>query len=81
MTKKQIEEEFKRIDYELRINRPNFIPFPPDVVKRREMLLFAQVHLSNILEAKRKKDPWEENFEENMYKVVISKYYGWDKNE
>jgi hypothetical protein len=81
MRRKQIDEEFKRINYELRVNRPNFTPYPPDVVKRREMLLFAQVHLSNVLEAKLKKDKWEENFEENMYKVVMSKYYGWDKNE
>jgi len=81
MRKKQIEEEFKRINYELRVNKPNFTPYPPDVVKRREMLLFAQVHLSNVLGAKLKKDKWEENFEENMYKVVMSKYYGWDKNE
>jgi len=81
MRKKQIEEEFKRIDYELRVNRPKFTPYPPDVVKRRELLLFAQVHLSNVLGAKLKKDAWEENFEENMYKVVMLKYYGWDKNE
>jgi hypothetical protein len=79
MRRKQIDEEFKRINYELRVNRPNFTPYPPDVVKRREMLLFAQVHLSNVLEAKLKKDKWEEDFEENMYKVVMSNYHSWDK--
>jgi len=81
MTKKQIDEEFKKINYELRVNRPKFTPYPPDLVKRREMLLFAQVHLSNVLGAKLNKNVWEENFEENMYKVVMSKYYDWDKNE
>lgn len=81
MRKKEIEDEFKKINYELRVNKPNLTPYPHDVVRRREMLLFAQVHLSNILEAKRKKDTWEENFEENMYKAVMSKYYDWDKNE
>jgi len=79
MRRKQIDEEFKRIDYELRVNRPKSTPYPRDVVKRRELLLFAQVHLSNILEAKLKRNKWEEDFEENMYKIVMSNYYGWDK--
>jgi len=81
MRREQIDKEFKRIDYELRVNRPKFTPYPPHVVKRRELLLFAQVHLSNVLEAKLKKDKWEESFEENMYKVIMSNYYNWDKNE
>ena len=54
MNKKQIEQEFKKIDYEIRFNKPDFAPYPPDLVKRREYLLFAQVHLSNILDAKLK---------------------------
>ena len=56
MNKKQIEQEFKKIDYELRVNKPDSAPYPPDLVKRREYLLFAQVHLSNILNAKVKED-------------------------
>ncbi|MDO9464211.1 MAG: hypothetical protein Q7J67_02815 [bacterium] len=75
MTKKQIEQEFKKIDYELFVNRPNFTPYPPDVIKRREYLLFAQVHLSNILGAKR-----DERFESEMYNKVMETYYNWDKN-
>ena len=81
MTKKEIDREFKKIDYELRVNKPNFTPYPPDLVKRREMLLFAQVHLSNVLEAKLKKDKWAEDFEENIYKAIMSNYYNWGKNE
>lgn len=81
MRKKQIKKEFKKINYELRVNKPNFTPYPPDVVKRREMLLFAQVHLSNVLEAKFRKDKWEEDFEEDMYKAVMSNYYGCVKND
>lgn len=81
MNKKQIGREFKKINHELRINKPDFIPYPPDLIKRREFLLFAQVHLSNILDAKLKKDKWNERFETEMYKIVINNYYNWDKNE
>ena len=81
MNKKQIEREFKKIDYELRVNRPNIAPYPPDIVKRRENLLFAQVHLSNILGAKIKKYKWDEEFETEMYNEVMEIYYNWDKNE
>lgn len=79
MTRKGIEQEFKKIDYELSVNRPNFTPYPPNVVKRREFLLFAQVHLGNILGAKIKKDKWSERFETEMYSKVMGIYYNWDK--
>lgn len=81
MTRKQIEKEFKKINYELRINVPDFCSYLPDDVKRREYLLFAQVHLSNILGSKIKKDKWDENFETEMYNEVMEIYYNWDKNE
>ena len=81
MNKKQIKQEFKKIDYELRFNKPAVAPYPPDVVKRREFLLFAQVHLSNILDAKSKKDRLSERFETEMYNKVMETYYNWDQNE
>jgi len=80
MTRKEIEQEFKKIDYELRVNKPDFAPYPLDIVKRREFLLFAQVHLSNILDAKLKRDEWDEKFETEMYNKVKETYYNWDKN-
>ena len=80
MNKKQIDEEFKKINYELRINKPFITPYPPDIVKRREYLLFAQVHLNNILGAKLEKDKWNEKFETEMYNKVIGIYYNWNKN-
>lgn len=81
MTKKEIECEFKKIGCELRVDRPDAVPYSPDLVKRREFLLFAQVHLSNILEAKFKKDEWDERFETQMYNKVIKIYYNWEKSE
>jgi hypothetical protein len=81
MRKQQIEKEFKKISDELRYNRSDFSPYTPDIIKRREFLLFAQVHLSNILDAKLKKDRWSEKFEIDMYNKVMGTYYNWDKNE
>jgi len=79
MNKKQIDREFRKINYELRVNKPDSTPYPPKIVKRREFLLFAQVHLSNILDAKSKKDKWDERFETQMYNKVMKIYYDWDK--
>jgi hypothetical protein len=78
---RQVEWEFQKIDYEIRVNKPDSAPYPPDIVKRREFLLFAQVHLSNILGAKLKRDKWEERFETEMYNKVMEIYYNWEKNE
>ena len=78
MNEKKIEKEFKKIDYELRNNKPNFTSYPFDIIKKREFLLFAQVHLSNILDAKFKRDKWEERFETEMYNKVIEIYYNWN---
>lgn len=47
MTKKGLLMEWKRLDYEIFENCPRTDkPFPPAIVERRELLLFAQVHLS-----------------------------------
>ena len=81
MTRKEIDKEFKKINYEFRVNKPASAPYPPDIVKRREYLLFAQVHLSNVFYAKIKKDKWDEEFETEMYNEVMEIYYNWDKNE
>jgi hypothetical protein len=82
MNKKEIEEEYKRLKFELFKNKPKISgPYPPEIVKRREFLLFAQVHLSNILGAKLKRDEWNERFETEMYHKVMEIYSNWDKNE
>jgi hypothetical protein len=81
MNKKEIPREFKKINYEMRHNRPRFTPYPYNLVKQRELLLFAQVHLTNILDAKLKKDKWVEGFETEMYRAVMNNYYNWDKSE
>ncbi|MDD2890877.1 MAG: hypothetical protein PHE49_09625 [bacterium] len=75
MTKKQIKQEYKKITTELRFNKPKIAPYPPEIVKRREFLLFAQVHLGNILGAKSKKEKRKERFETEMYNKIMEFYY------
>ena len=75
MKEEQIEKEFKKIDGELRNNKPSFIPYSFDIIKKREFLLFAQVHLNNIVDAKFKRDKWEEKFETEMYDKVMKIYW------
>lgn len=74
-------KEWRRLNFEVLENKPKIeTPYPPDIVKRRELLLFAQVHLNNILDAKLKKDDWYERFETKMYHKVMELYYEWDRN-
>lgn len=81
MNKKEIENEYKILNFELFENKPKIkSPYPLHIVKRREFLLFAQVHLNNILDAKLKKDKWIEGFETEMYHKVMDFYYEWDRN-
>lgn len=76
MNKKQIEQEWKKLEIELFENKPKIDgPYPTDIVKRRELLLYAQVHLANILDAKSRKDRWDEWFETEMYNRVMKIYY------
>lgn len=80
MNKRQIEQEWKRLDFELFENAPKTDkPYPPDVVKRRELLLFAQVHLAEIGWAQKCKDLGAEILHTIAYNLVMSKYYDWGK--
>ena len=82
MTKKQIDKEYKKIGYELFDNKPAITgPYPTNIVKRREFLLFAEVHLGNILGAKLKHDKWDERFETKMYNKVMKIYYNWNEEQ
>jgi hypothetical protein len=82
MNKKQIEQEWKKLNFELLENKPKIDgPYPSDIVRRRELLLFAQVHLSNIIDAKDKNDRRVEDFETEMYDRIMSTCYNWDSNE
>lgn len=76
MTTKQIAREWRRLDFELFENKPKIDkPYPPDVIKRRELLLYAQVHLSEISWAKKCRDLETENLHTEAYYLVMSNYY------
>ncbi len=80
ITKKQIEQEWQRLNFEIFENKPKTDkPYPSDVVKRRELLLFAQVHLAEISWAKRCKDRETEALHTEVYNLVLQNYYSWCK--
>lgn len=82
MTKKQIEKEWKKLSFEIFENRPKTDkPYPSNVVKRRELLLYAQVHLSEISWAKRSKDLKTERLLTEAYNCVMEKYYEHEKQK
>lgn len=81
MTKKQIDREYEKINYELLVNRPDVTPYPPEIVKRRELLIYAQVHLANIIGTKMKRDKVEEAWQECMYWLIMDSYYNWDEKQ
>lgn len=79
MNEKQIAREWKRLNFEIFKNKPKTDkPYPINIVRRRELLLFAQVNLSKISYAQTKKDKLSERFETDLYKVIIKNYYKWD---
>lgn len=78
MEKISLEREWKRLNFELFDNKPKIDGlYPLEIVKRRTLLLYAQVHLSEILRAKKCKDLWAERLHTEAYNRVMSEYYGW----
>ncbi len=77
---KQLSKEWQKLNYEIYENRPKTDkPYPRDMVKRRELLIYAQVHLAEISWAKKCKD-WEtERLHTEAYNLVMQKYYEWEK--
>jgi len=75
VTIKEIDLEFKKINFELRINKPNSAPYPPDVDKHRTLLLYAQVMLEFIIDAKKRRDKYEEKYYQFRYWVYMDIYF------
>lgn len=67
----QISAEFQKRSRELRKNKPAVAPYPQNIVRKRELLLLAQVLLSKILQAKEKGDKPRKLFEAEIYRKVI----------
>jgi hypothetical protein len=82
MNKKQIKQEWKKLKSLIIHHRPIFDgPYPPKIVKFRELLIYAQVHLSNIMDSKNRNDERMEAFETEMYELIMSIFDNWYKNE
>ena len=74
MDRVEVEQEFRKIDLELRFSRPHSPPYPPHVVKRRQLLLYAQVHLAEISWAQKCRDSETEEFHTEAYYSVMFEY-------
>lgn len=79
MTKSQVLKEFDKLKFEIINNNPIMKkPYPKSIIKRRELLLYAQVHLNNILESKLIKDRVSEDMNTTLYKMMMTFYHGWE---
>lgn len=82
MTRQQIDKGFKKLNFELFETKPRCNgPFPLKIVRKRELLLFAEVALNKILEAKKNKNYFDEKQYEKFYKFALSKHYARTSNK
>jgi hypothetical protein len=77
MTNSQINEEYSKLYFEifenmLKTNKP----YSSGIVKRRKLLLYAQLHLAEVSWAKKCKDLASERLHTEAYNCVMSEYYG-----
>lgn len=80
MTNEQINEEYKKLHFEIFENRlKTNNPYPSEVVKRRTLLLYAQVHLAEISWAEKCKDSETERLHTEAYNLVMSQYDEWER--
>lgn len=81
MQKINFKHEWKRLNFEFVENAPKTKkPYPPEVVKRRELLLFAQTHLGEIGYAQESNELWTELVHTVAYNTIMKIYYLWGKD-
>ena len=67
--------EWEIIKFETHYNKPKINgPYPKDVVRRRELLLFAQCFLADYQFTKSKK---YRSFLGELYRLTIDTYFAW----
>ena len=73
MTKQQIQKEWKKLTLEIN-DKPNINGYyPSDVIRMRELLLFAQVELARIEDAE------DKDFHVGLYQTTMRRYFRWKK--
>lgn len=73
-------KKFNRIEYELILKKNSLTPYHLNIVKRKKLLYYPEVHQSNIFREIHKRKILVVNFEERAFKKIISFYYGGTKN-
>ena len=67
--------EWKVLNFEVFENKPKTAPYPPDVVKKRELLFMAQSFLSNYQFTKSEK---YKAFFGELYRITMKTYSVWE---
>ena len=78
MRRLNTESEWNVLDFEVFKNKPKIAPYPPDVVKRRGLLMMAQVFLSNYQFEKRKS---RKDFFGELYRITMKTYFAWGEEK
>ncbi|MCX7699078.1 MAG: hypothetical protein N2114_06415 [Candidatus Goldbacteria bacterium] len=73
-TKINTKKQLNIIKHELFINKPQKSPYSKDVIKRRELLLFAQVFLANYDNAINKEEKLKSKI---AYLKTMNTYFNW----
>lgn len=84
MTIDEIFEEFDKLHCEIFKKRPKISPIPPDVIKRRELLIWARNSLVQVYNYKKgfnedKKNKRIQKCYTDMYRIFMKHYYNWNK--
>jgi hypothetical protein len=67
--------EWEIIKFEIHYNKPKISgPYPENIVRRRELLLFAQNFLADYQVAKSRK---YKNFFGELYRITMKTYFAW----
>ena len=75
VNKLNVKEEWKILNFEVFENRPKTDkPYPPEIVQRRELLLFAQCYLADYQVAKDKDD---KEILGGAYRKTMGTYFAW----
>lgn len=76
MTDRNIEQQWEKLRFEILKNKPKLKwPYPPEIVRRRDLLVYAQVYFEKIMLAKQEQDEILENYYCEKYFDTMAEYY------
>ena len=68
-------QEWEIIKFETHYNKPKIDrPYPENIVRKRELLLLAQLYLADYQSTKSRK---YKNLFRELYRLIMDKYFAW----